>query len=89
MIKIFGILHLSFLSLRKTIITVKFATIPTDAITVDTIMTMSSIIEDSLRIHRNPRGTYDVIILLDPEIFRKELDMEMIPSISKALDPWT
>ena len=82
MIKIFGILHLSVLSLRKTIITVKFATIPTDAITVDTIMTMSSIIEDSFI-----ESIMGISVAL--EIFRKELDMEMIPSISKALDPWT
>lgn len=82
MIKIFGILHLSFLSLRKTIITVKFATIPTDAITVDTIMTMSSIIEDSFI-----ESIMGISVAL--EIFRKELDMGMIPSISKALDPWT
>ena len=45
MINIFGIFFLSFLSLRKTTITVKLATIPTDAITIEAINTTRSICE--------------------------------------------
>ena len=76
MMNIFGIFFLSFLSLRKTIITVKFATIPIDAITVDTIMTMSSIIEDPFI-----ESVVDISVAL--EIFSKELGVEMMSGISK------
>ena len=74
MMNIFGIFFRSVLSFIKTTITVKFATIPTDAIIADTIITISSICEDSLI-----ESIMGISVAL--ELLRKEKGMEIIPGI--------
>ena len=76
MMNIFGIFCLRFLSFRKTTITVKFATIPTDAIIADTIITMSSICEDPLI-----ESIMGISVAL--ELFGKKNGTEIIPVISE------
>ena len=48
MMNIFGIFFLSFFSFRKTIITIKFATIPTDAMVADKIIITPTVCKDPL-----------------------------------------
>ena len=80
MINIFGIFFRSFLLFKNTIITVRLATIPTDAIIVDKIMTMSKFWGLSLREN-------NVEISVAFEIFRKWLGIVEI--ISVMFETWS
>ena len=84
MINIFGIFFLNFLAFKKTIITLKFAKIPTDAIIVDKIMTICSICEEDLLIE-----SFIWISVTSWTILKRLLDVILKSVMVKASNPRT